>query len=236
MTNVSKNELEKFSSIASKWWDKTSEFKTLHDINPIRLNWILSHIPSNLSELKVLDIGCGGGILAESLVKAGIENLTGIDLAKESITVAKLHALDSDLKINYEVISAEEHAVTNSGYYDVITCMELLEHVPSPQSLIEAVAKLLKPGGIAFFSTINRNLKSFALAIVVAEYVLGMVPKGTHTHSKFLKPSEIMRFARGCGLVFIDSSGFEYKPLTGEYELCRSLDINYMVAVRKNEL
>lgn len=234
MTNVSDTEIEKFSAIASKWWDKSSEFKTLHDINPIRLNWILSNINKPLKDIKLIDIGCGGGILTESLVSSGITDVTGIDLAKESITVAKLHSLESGLKINYLVESAEDHAISHKQNYDVVTCMELLEHVPNPQSLIEAISTLLKPGGIAFFSTINRNFKSYALAIVVAEYILGMVPKGTHNHSMFLKPSEIMRFARMYNLDLLNSTGFEYKPLTGNYELSGSLDINYMLAVIKH--
>jgi len=229
--NVDQAELDKFSALASRWWDAESEFKPLHAINPLRLGWILEHV-GTLDGKSVLDVGCGGGILAESLAKSG-GNVTGIDLAHKSLQVAKLHGLESGVKVNYEAISAEDIAARQPASFDVVTCMEMLEHVPDPASIVQACATLVKPGGWVFFSTLNRNPKSFLFAIVGAEYVLRMLPKGTHSYENFIKPSELLASARQAGLDAVQLTGLEYNPLTQHYRLSRDTSVNYLLATRR---
>ena len=228
--NVDQAELEKFSALASKWWDRESEFKPLHAINPLRLGWILDQTGS-LQGKTVLDIGCGGGILAESMAKAGA-TVTGIDLAQKSLTVARLHGLESGVPVEYKAISAEALASQQPGHYDVVTCMEMLEHVPDPASIVRACATLVKPGGWVFFSTLNRNPKSFLFAIVGAEYVLRMLPKGTHSYESFIKPSELSAAARAAGLAVTQLAGMEYNPITDLYKLSSDTSVNYLLAAR----
>ena len=192
--NVSQAEIDKFSALASKWWDPESEFKPLHAINPLRLGWI-QQISGSLGGKQVVDVGCGGGILAESMAVAGAQ-VTGIDLAEKSLTVARLHSLESGVKVDYQAISAEAFAEQHTGQFDVVTCMEMLEHVPDPAAIVQACSDMVKPGGWVFFSTLNRNPKSFLFAIVGAEYVLRILPKGTHSYEKFIKPSELSRAVR----------------------------------------
>ena len=228
--NVDQAELEKFSSLASRWWDPTSEFKPLHQINPLRLDWI-----DNLASLKtkrVLDVGCGGGILAESMAKLGAV-VKGIDLAEKPLKVAQLHGLEAGVKVAYEAISAEDLAAREPGQFDVVTCMEMLEHVPDPAATIGACSKLVKPNGWVFFSTINRNPKSFLFAIIGAEYVLRLLPKGTHEYAKFIKPSELADAARDAGLSLTTMLGLGYNPITQVYSLTRDTSVNYMMAYRK---
>jgi 2-polyprenyl-6-hydroxyphenyl methylase/3-demethylubiquinone-9 3-methyltransferase len=229
--NVDQAELDKFSALASRWWDAESEFKPLHAINPLRLGWILDHV-GTLDGKSVLDVGCGGGILAESLAKSG-GSVTGIDLAHKSLQVAKLHGLESGVKVNYEAISAEDIAARQPASFDVVTCMEMLEHVPDPASIVRACATLVKPGGWVFFSTLNRNPKSFLFAIVGAEYVLRMLPKGTHNYENFIKPSELLASTRHAGLDAIQLTGLEYNPLTQHYRLSRDTSVNYLLATRR---
>lgn len=228
--NVDQAELEKFSALASRWWDPESEFKPLHAINPLRLGWILDHAGS-LQGKTVLDVGCGGGILAESMAKAGAK-VTGIDLAQKSLTVARLHGLESGVPVEYKTISAEAHASQLPGHYDVVTCMEMLEHVPDPASIVRACATLVKPGGWVFFSTLNRNPKSFLFAIVGAEYLLRMLPKGTHSYESFIKPSELSAAVRSAGLVVTQLAGMEYNPITDLYKLSSDTSVNYLLAAR----
>ncbi|MBB5217114.1 bifunctional 2-polyprenyl-6-hydroxyphenol methylase/3-demethylubiquinol 3-O-methyltransferase UbiG [Parapusillimonas granuli] len=230
-TNVDQAELEKFSALASKWWDPESEFKPLHAINPLRLGWILDQAGS-LQGKTVLDVGCGGGILAESMAKAGAK-VTGIDLAQKSLTVARLHGLESGVPVEYQAISAEALAGRQPGHYDVVTCMEMLEHVPDPASIVRACATLVKPGGWVFFSTLNRNPKSFLFAIVGAEYLLRMLPKGTHNYEMFIKPSELAAAVRGAGLVVARLAGMEYNPITDLYKLSSDTFVNYLLAARR---
>ena len=230
--NVDPQEIEKFSELAHKWWDKDSEFKPLHEINPLRLEYIDSH--ARIAGKQVLDVGCGGGILAESMSRAGAE-VTGIDMAEASLNVAKLHALESELAINYVQISVEDFATENSGQFDVVTCMEMLEHVPDPGSIVRSCAKLVKPGGHVFFSTINRNPKAWMMAIAGAEYILRLLPRGTHEFKRFLKPSELGGFARSAELELLDISGMSYNPLTRRYHLGKDLDVNYLMASRMPE-
>ncbi|HEX4857068.1 MAG TPA: bifunctional 2-polyprenyl-6-hydroxyphenol methylase/3-demethylubiquinol 3-O-methyltransferase UbiG [Limnobacter sp.] len=230
-SNVDHAELAKFSALASKWWDPNSEFRPLHEINPLRLNWVDERV--GLSGKKVLDVGCGGGILAESMARRGADVL-GIDLADKSLKVAELHKLETGVSnVNYRCISAEQLATEQQGTFDVITCLEMLEHVPDPALTIQACADLCKPGGWLFFSTINRNPKSFMFAIVGAEYVLNLLPKGTHEYKKFIKPSELATYARQSKLEFSEIIGLVYNPLTKVYRLARDTDVNYMVACRK---
>ncbi|MDO8292423.1 MAG: bifunctional 2-polyprenyl-6-hydroxyphenol methylase/3-demethylubiquinol 3-O-methyltransferase UbiG [Gallionella sp.] len=230
MTNVDPIELEKFSQLAHKWWDPNSEFKPLHDINPLRLNYIDRH--AGLAGKTVLDVGCGGGILSESM--AGLNaNVSGIDLSEKALQVARLHLLESGKQVNYLKIAVEDHAAEQPGHYDVVTCMEMLEHVPDPQSVIFACAKLVKPGGWVFFSTLNRNLKSYLFAVIGAEYVLNLLPRGTHDYSKFIKPSELAQSCRNAGLNLVDLTGMSYNPLSQEYSLGRDTDVNYMIASRR---
>jgi 2-polyprenyl-6-hydroxyphenyl methylase / 3-demethylubiquinone-9 3-methyltransferase len=229
--NVDHAELAKFSALASKWWDPNSEFRPLHEINPLRLNWIDERV--GLKGKKVLDVGCGGGILAESMARRGADVL-GIDLADKSLKVAELHKLETGVSnVNYRFVSAEQLAAEEQATFDVVTCLEMLEHVPDPAQTIQACADLCKPGGWLFFSTINRNPKSFVFAIVGAEYVLNLLPKGTHEYKKFIKPSELAQYARQSKLDFSEIIGLVYNPLTKVYRLARDTDVNYMVACRK---
>ncbi|WP_218871316.1 bifunctional 2-polyprenyl-6-hydroxyphenol methylase/3-demethylubiquinol 3-O-methyltransferase UbiG [Chitinibacter bivalviorum] len=228
--NVDDGEIAKFSALAHKWWDKTSEFKPLHEINPLRIGFIDQH--AGISGLKILDVGCGGGILSEGLAERGAE-VTGIDLAEKSLKVAQLHLFESGLKVDYRKVPVEELAAAEPESYDVVTCMEMLEHVPSPASIVEACARLVKPGGWVFFSTLNRNAKAYMLAVVGAEYVLNMLPRGTHDYDKFIKPSELARMTRTVGLDTVALTGMTFNPLTQVYKLTDDTDVNYIVATRK---
>ena len=231
-TNVDAVEIDKFSRLAHKWWDKTSEFKPLHDINPLRLGYIDGH--AELAGKTVLDVGCGGGILAESMAKHGAAEVTGIDMAEKSLKIAKLHALEENVNnISYRHIRVEELAAEMPHSFDVVTCMELLEHVPDPAAIIAACAQLVKPDGMVFFSTINRNPKSFLFAILGAEYLLNLVPRGTHEYAKMITPAELMRECRESGLAIDSTRGLHYNPLTQRYWLDANVDVNYMVACRK---
>jgi 2-polyprenyl-6-hydroxyphenyl methylase/3-demethylubiquinone-9 3-methyltransferase len=232
MSNVDQSEIDKFSALAHRWWDPTSEFKPLHAINPLRLGWIESI--TSLAGKKVLDVGCGGGILAESLSKAG-GIVTGIDLSNKALKVAELHQLESNTSVQYRSISAEDLAKQEPETYDVVTCMEMLEHVPDPSSVVQACATLCKPGGSIFFSTLNRNPKSYLFAIIGAEYILKLLPKGTHEYDKFIKPSELAGFTRQAGLELLEIKGMTYNPLTQIYRLGSDTDVNYMIATRKSE-
>jgi len=226
MENFDKEELAKFDELAARWWDKDSEFKPLHDINPLRLNYIDEK--AGLDTKKVVDIGCGGGILSESMALRGAQ-VKGIDLATAGLSVAKLHAQQSDANVEYEEISAEALAEREPASYDIVTCLEMLEHVPQPDKIIEACAKLVKPGGDLFFSTINRNPKSYLFAIVGAEYVLNLLPKGTHEYAKFIKPAELDGWIRTAGLDNQDLIGMSYNPLSGNYWLGKDVTVNYMM-------
>jgi len=229
--NVDPSEIEKFSAVASKWWDTEGEFAPLHKLNPLRTQWIIDHTGS-LNNKEVIDVGCGGGILAESLAKAGAK-VTGIDLAQKSLTVARLHSLESQLVINYQKIPAEEMAEQYPAHFDVVTCMEMLEHVPDPHSIIRACAQMVKPGGWVFFSTINRNLKSFLQLIVAAEYILGMVPKGTHNYNQLLKPSELRQTIEQSGLSLKEIKGLNYNLFSKAYSLSQDATVNYFIAAQK---
>ena len=228
--NVDQSEIAKFSALAHRWWDPNSEFKPLHAINPLRLSWMKSFV--NFEGKKVVDIGCGGGILAESIAQSGADT-TGIDLSEKALKVAELHALEVGAKLNYRAISAEDLAQEQAGQYDVVTCMEMLEHVPDPASVVRACAALCKPGGTLFFSTLNRNPKSYLFAIIGAEYILRLLPKGTHEYAKFIKPSELVRFTRAADLEMLGMKGLGYNPITQVYSLNDDVDVNYMIAVRK---
>lgn len=225
--NADPLEIQKFSELAHRWWDPTSEFRPLHEINPLRLEWI--HARTQLSGKKVLDIGCGGGILTESMVKKGA-NVTGIDLSDKALKVADLHGLESGISVSYRLISAEDMAAEQPGQYDVVTCMEMLEHVPDPAAIVKAAATLVKPGGHVFFSTINRNAKAYLYAVIGAEYLLRMLPKGTHDYAKFITPAELAQFVREAGLQVDSLKGMTYNPLTKIYALNQDTDVNYMVA------
>jgi 2-polyprenyl-6-hydroxyphenyl methylase/3-demethylubiquinone-9 3-methyltransferase len=227
--NVDLLELDKFSQLAHRWWDPNSEFKPLHEINPLRLGYIDSL--AGLEGKTVLDVGCGGGILSESMAGLGA-HVTGIDLGDKALKVAKLHLLESGKQVTYRKIAVEALAKEQPHHYDVVTCMEMLEHVPSPQSIVHACAKLVKPGGWVFFSTINRNPKSYLYAIIGAEYVLNLLPKGTHDYAKFIKPSELARMARAASLGVHEVIGMTYNPLTKVYALEPDSDVNYIMAVR----
>ncbi len=229
--NADPAELAKFSELAHRWWDPESEFRPLHQINPLRLDWIDRQAP--LAGQQVLDVGCGGGILADAMARKGAQVL-GIDLATKALKVAQLHALEAQTpNIRYQEISAEQLAVEQPGTFDVVTCMEMLEHVPDPASVVRACATLVKPGGWVFFSTLNRNPKSFLFAIVGAEYVLQMLPKGTHEYAKFIKPSELAAYARAAGLDLQGTRGMEYNPFTRRYWLSGDTSVNYLIATRK---
>lgn len=231
MVNADSAELAKFSALAHRWWDPESEFKPLHDINPLRLDWIEQSV--GLAGKRVVDVGCGGGLLSEGMAHKGA-NVTGIDLSDKAIGVAKLHLLESGEKVEYRKISAEDIAEESPETYDVVTCLELLEHVPDPASTIAACAKLAKPGGAVFFSTINRNPKAYLLAVVGAEYVLNMLPKGTHDYAKFIKPSEMTRWTKASGLEPQQLIGMHYNPLTKTYRLGGNSDVNYLLRTVKN--
>ena len=225
--NADPLELQKFSELAHRWWDPTSEFRPLHEINPLRLEWINARVP--LAGKTVADIGCGGGILAESMAIKGAK-VTGIDLSEKALKVADLHSLESGVQVRYELISAEELAAREPGNYDVVTCMEMLEHVPDPAAVVHACATLVKPGGHVFFSTINRNPKSYLFAVIGAEYLLRMLPKGTHDYAKFITPAELAQFIRNAGLTLNSLKGMGYNPLTKMYSLNQDTDVNYLVA------
>ena len=229
--NADPAELAKFSDLAHRWWDPDSEFRPLHQINPLRLDWINGLAP--LAGLHVLDVGCGGGILADAMARKGAE-VTGIDLATKALRVAQLHALEAQTpRVQYREISAEELAAQSPGQFDVVTCMEMLEHVPDPASVVRACATLVKPGGWVFFSTINRNPKSFLFAIVGAEYVLNMLPRGTHEYAKLIRPSELAGYCRQAGLDLQATRGMEYNPLTRRYWLSGDTSVNYLHATRR---
>ena len=229
--NVDANEIRKFEELASRWWDRNSEFKPLHDINPLRANWIDNLAP--VAEQDVLDVGCGGGILCEALAQRGA-NVTGIDMGDAPLGVAKLHQLESGVSINYQKSTAENFAKTHAQTFDIVTCLEMLEHVPDPGSVVKACADMVKPGGRLFFSTINRNPKAFLFAIVGAEYVLRLLPKGTHEYAKFIKPSELANWTREAGLEMNEMTGLLFNPLTQTYKLSDSdVDVNYMICVTK---
>ena len=224
--NVDAAEVAKFDALASRWWDPDGEFRPLHEINPLRLDWIRQY--ADLNGRSVVDIGCGGGILAESMAAAGAD-VTGIDMAEGPLAVARLHQVESGASVDYRQSTAEELAAANAGQYDIVTCLEMLEHVPSPAQIITSVHTLLRPGGLAFFSTINRNPKSFMFAIVGAEYVLKLLPAGTHEYRKFIRPSELDSWAREAGLELKASIGMHYNPLTRDYSLGPGLDVNYLM-------
>jgi 2-polyprenyl-6-hydroxyphenyl methylase/3-demethylubiquinone-9 3-methyltransferase len=228
--NVHQHEINKFGALAERWWDPAGEFKTLHAVNPLRLQFIRAH--TSLAGSKVVDIGCGGGILSEALAAAGAD-VSGIDLSEELLSVADLHGLESGVKVSYQKISAETLAAQQAGAFDAITCMEMLEHVPDPGSVVRACSKLVKPGGTVFFSTLNRNLKAYLLAIVGAEYLLNMIPKGTHEYATFIRPSELTRWAREAGLELLAMEGISYNPLTRQFSLGSDLDVNYLAAFRR---
>jgi 2-polyprenyl-6-hydroxyphenyl methylase/3-demethylubiquinone-9 3-methyltransferase len=224
--NADPAELEKFSNLAHRWWDPQGEFRPLHEINPLRLDWIDRHAP--LAGKAVLDVGCGGGILAEAMAQRGAQ-VTGIDLSDKALRVAQLHLLESNLSVKYERAMAEEFAAEHSGAFDVVTCMELLEHLPQPESMVAACARLVRPGGQVFFSTINRNPKAYLFAVIGAEYVLNLLPKGTHDYARFIKPSELSRWSRSAGLRPDELIGMTYNPLTRRYRLGRDCDVNYLL-------
>ncbi|MGO4279451.1 3-demethylubiquinone-9 3-methyltransferase [Cupriavidus sp. OV038] len=228
--NADPKEIDKFSELAHRWWDPNSEFKPLHDLNPLRLGWIdgIARLPGK----QVIDVGCGGGILSESMARLGA-TVRGIDLSTKALKVADLHSLESGVPVTYEEIAVEDLAARIPGSVDVVTCMEMLEHVPDPASIVRACTTLVRPGGYVFFSTINRNLKAYLLAIVGAEYVLNMLPRGTHDYEKFITPSEMARFARQAGLDLIEMRGMTYNPLSQTYSLGHDTGVNYMMAFRK---
>lgn len=229
--NVDPNEIRKFEELASRWWDRNSEFKPLHDINPLRANWIDSLAP--VAEKTILDVGCGGGILCEALAQRGAD-VTGIDMGEAPLAVGNLHKLESGVTVNYEKSTAEDYAKAHAASFDTVTCLEMLEHVPDPSSVVAACAELCKPGGTVFFSTINRNPKSYLLAIIGVEYVLRMLPKGTHEYSKFIRPSELGQWIRQADLEIDQMTGLLYNPITKTYKLdTRDVDVNYMICARK---
>jgi 2-polyprenyl-6-hydroxyphenyl methylase / 3-demethylubiquinone-9 3-methyltransferase len=225
-SNVDAEEVAKFDALASRWWDPNGDFRPLHEINPLRLDWIRQY--ADLSGRNVVDIGCGGGILSESMAAAGAR-VTGIDMAEGPLTVAKLHQAESGADVSYEQMTAEALAQTRPAEFDVVTCLEMLEHVPDPSLVVRSCAELVKPGGQVFLSTINRNPKSFAFAIVGAEYLLKLLPAGTHSYEKFIRPSELEEWARDAGLELRSSIGMHYNPLTKDYSLGPNLDVNYLM-------
>jgi len=229
--NVDPAEVAKFDTLASRWWDPDGEFRSLHDINPLRLDWIRQHV--QLSGRKIIDIGCGGGILAESMAAANAI-VTGIDMAEGPLAVARLHQHEVEAEVEYRQATAEELAAEQPGCFDIVTCLEMLEHVPDPEQVIRSCAELTQPGGHVFFSTINRNPKSFAFAIVGAEYVLKLLPAGTHEYEKFIRPSELEAWARHAGLSLRHSIGMHYNPLTKEYSLGENVDVNYLMYFQRD--
>ncbi|MDQ5850231.1 MAG: bifunctional 2-polyprenyl-6-hydroxyphenol methylase/3-demethylubiquinol 3-O-methyltransferase UbiG [Pseudomonadota bacterium] len=224
--NVDQAEIEKFSRLAHRWWDPLGEFKPLHDINPLRLEWIERH--AGLAGRRVLDVGCGGGILAEAMAARGAQ-VTGIDLAGKALRVAELHLAETKLSVRYELSSVEDHAARHAGEYDAVTCMELLEHVPEPRTMVAACAGLARPGGQVFFSTINRNPRAYLFAVVGAEYLLGLLPKGTHDYQRFIKPSELARWCRDAALRPDELIGMTYNPITQRYRLGADCGVNYLL-------
>lgn len=228
--NVNPDEIEKFGSMASRWWDPDGEFKTLHQINPLRLQLIDKTI--SLKGKKILDVGCGGGILSEAMAAKGAD-VTAIDLAKELIDVAELHSLDTGVEVNYQLISVEDLAQQQAASFDTVTCMEMLEHVPDPVAIIQACSQLVKPGGYVFLSTLNRNPKSYLLSIVGAEYILGMLPRGTHDYASFIKPSELAAWSREANLELIDSRGIEYNLLNKSFSMTQDISVNYICIFKK---
>lgn len=229
--NADHLELQKFADLAHKWWDKNSEFKPLHELNPLRLAWIAD--ATELKGKRVLDVGCGGGILSESLFFKGAD-VTGIDLGEKALNVAKLHQLESGAKVDYQYISVEQLAEQQPASFDVVTCMEMLEHVPDPAAIVAACAKLVKPNGTVFFSTINRNAKAYLFAVIGAEYVLNLLPKGTHDYAKFIKPSELSSWARQADLTVVSMRGMSYNPITQHYTLGDDVSVNYMLHTTKS--
>ena len=229
--NFDPAELAKFSALAHRWWDPTSEFRPLHEINPLRLAHI-ERLAGGLSGKRIVDVGCGGGILAEAMAAKGA-SVTGIDLAEKPLKVAMLHRMEIGSDVDYRLVSAEDLAAESPGAFDMVTCMEMLEHVPDPPAIVNACAKLVKPGGLVFFSTINRNAKSFVFAIVGAEYVLNLLPKGTHEYARFIRPSELSRACRDAGLGVFDLTGMTYNPLTKVYSLGRDVGVNYLLGARR---
>ena len=232
MSNVDQAEIHKFSELAHRWWDPNSEFKPLHEINPLRLKWIegIAALPGK----KVLDVGCGGGILSEAMAAAGAE-VSGIDLSEKALKVAKLHLLESGLNVDYQLISAEAFAEQKLGAFDVVTCMEMLEHVPDPAAIVAACARLVKPGGHVFFSTLNRNPKSYLYAVIGAEYILNLLPRGTHDYAKFITPAELARMTRTARLETQQLIGMTYNPLTKLYKLEPDTSVNYLMATRRSD-
>ncbi|MCU7829251.1 MAG: bifunctional 2-polyprenyl-6-hydroxyphenol methylase/3-demethylubiquinol 3-O-methyltransferase UbiG [Candidatus Thiodiazotropha sp. (ex Myrtea sp. 'scaly one' KF741663)] len=228
--NVDHTEVNKFEELAARWWDPHSEFKPLHEINPLRLNYINNIAP--LAGKKVLDVGCGGGILSESMAAKGAQ-VTGIDMGEAPLQIARLHLLESGLEVDYQRIPVEQLAADQQASFDVVTCMEMLEHVPDPASVVNACSQLVKPGGSVFFSTINRNPKAYLFAIVGAEYLLKLLPRGTHDYSKFIRPSELAGWVRTAGLHSSDMTGLSYNPLSRDYKLSDDVDVNYMIATKK---
>jgi len=231
MINADPNELQKFSDLAHRWWDPNSEFKPLHDINPLRLDWIDQHV--GLADKKVLDVGCGGGLLSEGMAARGAQ-VTGIDLSEKALGVAKLHLLESGRSVNYRHISAEELASQEAGSFDVVTCLEMLEHVPDPASTVAACARLVKPGGQVFLSTLNRNPKAYLFAVIGAEYLLKLLPKGTHDYAKFIKPSELSRHCKAADLEVAEIIGMTYNPLSQRYSLGQDTSVNYLMRTVRN--
>ena len=231
MLNADPAELDKFGDLAHRWWDPNSEFKPLHDINPLRLDWIDAAI--GLSGKRVIDVGCGGGLLSEGMAVRGAE-VTGIDLSEKPLGVARLHLLESGQKVDYRKISAEQMAAEMPGAFDAVTCLEMLEHVPDPASIVASCARLVKPGGQVFFSTINRNPKAYLFAVIGAEYLLQMLPKGTHDFARFIKPSELTRWCKQSGLEPDELTGMAYNPLTRHYALSRDTDVNYLIRATRD--
>ncbi|MDP5031043.1 MAG: bifunctional 2-polyprenyl-6-hydroxyphenol methylase/3-demethylubiquinol 3-O-methyltransferase UbiG [Paraglaciecola sp.] len=226
--NVDPLEIQKFSELANRWWDLTGEFKPLHQINPLRTDFIVQHT-GGLTGKTVVDVGCGGGILAESMAKQGA-NVSGIDMGEAPLEIARLHGLETGVNVDYQQTTAEEFSEQRAAQFDVVTCMEMLEHVPDPASVVAACYKLVKPGGHVFFSTLNRNIKSYLMAIVAAEYLLGLVPKGTHQHDKFIKPSELMKWIDNTPLLIKHITGLHLNPMTREYYLsAQNVDVNYII-------
>ena len=233
-TNVDQSELAKFSALAHRWWDPQSEFKPLHDINPLRLDYI-DRLAGGLGTRRIVDVGCGGGILSEAMARRGA-SVTGLDLSGKALMVARLHALESAISVDYQLQSVENFAAANAGAFDIVTCMDLLEHVPDPGRSIAACAALLRPGGLAVFSTINRNPKSYLFAVIGAEYVLRLLPRGTHEYARFIRPSELCRHARNAGIEPIEVTGMTYNPLAKRYRLEADTSVNYIVGCRKPAL